>query len=68
VVTVIANGRAVVAQLGDWCACADRPGGPTLIDLDDDAFRALAPLSVGTLAVTVTPIPAPPDTSMEALP
>ena len=54
VVTVTANGRSVRTQLGDWCACADRPGGPTVIDLDDDAFARLAPLSLGVIPVTVT--------------
>jgi hypothetical protein len=36
-----------------------------LVDLDDDVFRALAPLSVGVLRVTLTPIPAPPATTKE---
>jgi hypothetical protein len=39
-----------------------------LVDLDDDAFRALAPLSVGVLAVTLTPIPSPPPTSTKGWP
>ena len=54
VVTVTANGRSVRTPLGDWCACADRPGGPTVIDLDDDAFARLAPLPLGVIPVTVT--------------
>ena len=51
--------RCTVTVLGDWMR-ADR-----LVDLDDDVFRALAPLSVGVLAVTLTPIPAPPVTASE---
>jgi hypothetical protein len=51
--------RCIVTVLGDFMR-ADR-----LIDLDDDAFAALAPLSVGVLAVVLTPIPAPPVTSRE---
>lgn len=54
--------RCTVTVLGDWMR-ADR-----LVDLDDDAFRALAPLSVGVLAVTLTPIPAPPVTSTRETP
>jgi rare lipoprotein A (peptidoglycan hydrolase) len=34
-----------------------------LIDLDDDAFARLAPLSRGLLRVTVTAISSPPETS-----
>jgi hypothetical protein len=51
--------RCTLTVLGDTMR-ADR-----LVDLDDDAFRALAPLSVGVLAVTLTPIPAPPATTRE---
>jgi hypothetical protein len=42
--------------LTDWCACPD-----TLLDLSDDAFRALAPLGKGRITVTVVaaaPLPA----------
>jgi expansin (peptidoglycan-binding protein) len=51
--------------LGDWCACGPRGGTPTVIDLDDDAFRRLANLSAGVIAVTVRTIPAPPPTATE---
>ena len=51
--------RCTLTVLGDTMR-ADR-----LVDLDDDAFRALAPLSVGVLRVTLTPIPAPPATTKE---
>jgi len=51
--------RCTLTVLGDTMR-ADR-----LVDLDDDAFRALAPLSVGVLAVTLTPIPVPPATTKE---
>ena len=52
--TVTANGFSVRTQLGDWCACGDRHGVPTVIDLDVAAFRQLAPLSIGVIAVEVT--------------
>ena len=45
--------RAVRIRLSDWCACADRNGVPTLVDLSDDAFRRLSPLGAGVLRVTV---------------
>jgi hypothetical protein len=58
-----ATGQAVVVRLSDWCKC---PHG-RLIDLSDDAFRQLAPLSVGVLGVTIQRIgrsvaPPPTDT------
>ena len=46
--------RCVETVVSDWCACGDRPGGPTVIDLDDNAFADLAPLGAGVLAVEVT--------------
>ena len=52
-VRVCAGVRCVVTVLGDWCACGPRPGGPTVIDLDDNVFAMLAPLSRGVLRVTV---------------
>ena len=48
-------------KLGDWMR-ADR-----LIDLDSPVFARLAPLSVGLLPVTVTPILTPPETSVAAV-
>jgi hypothetical protein len=61
-VTVSANGRSVVVVLSDWCACGDRNGKDTLIDLDDEAFAKLAPLSRGVIEVSVEfgGIPLPP--------
>lgn len=50
--------RCVVVRLTDWCACRDRPGGPTVIDLSPDAFRRLAPLSRGVVPVAVRPVSA----------
>ncbi len=49
-VKVCGNGKCVNVTLIDWCAC----GGSRIIDLYNDAFRRLAPPSVGTVAVTVT--------------
>ena len=41
-------------RLTDWCACAGSvTGRPPLIDLDDQAFRELAPLSKGVIRVEV---------------
>lgn len=50
VVQVCGNGRCVTVKLIDWCAC----GGGRVIDLYSDAFRRLAPLSQGTVRVTVS--------------
>jgi hypothetical protein len=47
--------------LSDWCGC---PGG-RVVDLDRRDFAVLAPPSVGVLPVTVSAIPAPPDTSTD---
>ena len=49
IVVVCGGGRCVNVKLIDWCAC----GGSHIIDLYSDAFRQLAPLSSGALAVTV---------------
>jgi rare lipoprotein A (peptidoglycan hydrolase) len=46
-VRVTAGGRSVVVRLTDWMA-RDR-----LVDLSDDAFRRLAPLSVGLVRVEI---------------
>lgn len=40
--------RYLVVRLTDWCACPRR-----LVDLSDDAFRQLAPLSVGVIRVSI---------------
>jgi hypothetical protein len=49
VVQVCGNGRCVAVKLIDWCACPTR-----VIDLYSDAFQRLAPLSQGTVKVTVS--------------
>jgi len=52
--------RCVTVVVDDWCGC---PGG-RVIDLSDEDFARLAPLSVGVLRVTVStgPAPTPPAT------
>jgi rare lipoprotein A (peptidoglycan hydrolase) len=50
VVRVCGNGRCVTVKLIDWCACP----GSRVIDLYSDAFQRLAPLSEGTIQVTVS--------------
>jgi hypothetical protein len=45
--------ECVTVQLVDWCACGDRAGVPTIIDLSRDAFARLAPLSDGVITVTI---------------
>jgi rare lipoprotein A (peptidoglycan hydrolase) len=53
VTVTAANGNSVTVTLTDWCACGDRHGIPTLLDLSAGAFRRLAPLSRGVVAVEV---------------
>lgn len=70
-VRVSAGGRSVTVRLVDFCACGDRHGTATVIDLSSAAFRRLAPLSQGLVRVTVErvgskPAPALPQTDMEA--
>ena len=55
-VTVRHDGRSVTVRLTDWCACGDRNGKATLLDLDDVAFAELAPLAAGVIAVEVEPV------------
>ena len=58
---VSANGRSVTVTLSDFCQCF----GTRLLDLSDDAFARLAPLSRGLVHVTVSsagPAPTPPMT------
>jgi hypothetical protein len=52
-VTVCAE-TCIDVTLSDWCACGDRHGKPTLVDLSDEAFAALSPLSRGVLPVSVS--------------
>jgi len=49
-VSVCGAGNCVNVTLVDWCAC----GGSRVIDLFADAYRRVAPLSSGTVAVRVT--------------
>lgn len=53
--TVCLNGTrpCVTVTVVSYCACGDRPGGPTVIDLSPAAFRGLAPLSRGVIPVTL---------------
>ena len=53
-VEVTSGSRSVVVTLSDACWCPDRNGKPTLLDLSASAFRRLAPLSRGVIAVEVT--------------
>ncbi len=53
IVTVSHDGRSVSVKLSDFCACGDRGGKPTLIDLDDASFARLAPLSAGVIEVSI---------------
>jgi len=48
-ITVTAGGRSIVVRLSDWCLCRTRA-----IDLSDDAFAHLAPLSQGLVDVRVS--------------
>jgi hypothetical protein len=47
-VTVCAGRRCITVVLGDWCACSGR-----VVDLDDNQFSRLAPLSRGVVEVSV---------------
>lgn len=52
-VQVCTDEACVSVVLTDWCACGDRGGVPTVIDLDKRDFAKLAPLSRGVISVTV---------------
>lgn len=52
-VTVRAGGKSLAVALTDWCACGDRHGIPTLIDLSPEAFQHFAPLSQGVVRVQI---------------
>lgn len=49
-ITVISGSRSVTIRLTDWCACGVRH---RLVDLSDDAFRRLAPLSQGVVKIVI---------------
>jgi len=51
-VTVCAD-ACVRVVLSDWCACGERHGDPTLLDLSPAAFRRLTPLSAGVVRVSI---------------
>jgi hypothetical protein len=42
--------RCLIVTLNDWCLCSH---GRRLVDLSDEAFRYLAPLSRGVISVAV---------------
>lgn len=52
-VTVESGRSSVTVQITDWCACGERHGIPTLLDLSDAAFQELAPLSTGVVRVSI---------------
>lgn len=52
-ITVESEGRSVTVQVLDACACGNRHGIPTLLDLSDAAFAELADLSVGVIRVSI---------------
>jgi hypothetical protein len=52
-VTVESGRQSVTVQITDWCACGERHGIPTLLDLSDAAFQELAPLSTGVVRVSI---------------
>ncbi len=56
-VCAAATGMCVVVRLSDWCLCTGHGG--RLIDLSDDAFAQLAPLSAGVLGVEITRVVLP---------
>lgn len=51
-VTVCAR-ACVPVRLTDYCACGERHGRATLVDLDSGSFARLAPLSLGVVAVSI---------------
>jgi hypothetical protein len=52
-VTVRHDARHTVVTVVSYCACGDRAGTPTVIDLSPAAFSDLAPLSAGVIEVTI---------------
>lgn len=51
VVRLAPGGPGVTVRVSDFCACRDRNGLPTLIDLDVRDFQRLAPPSRGVIRV-----------------
>jgi len=52
-VTVCHEGACTYVRVVSYCACGDRQGIPTVIDLSPAAFRDLAPLSAGVIDVSI---------------
>jgi len=52
-VVVRHEGRSVTVTVVSFCACGDRAGKATVIDLSPAAFEQLAPLSEGVIDVEV---------------
>jgi hypothetical protein len=50
---VCSGGACVTVTVVSYCACGDRGGEPTVIDLSPAAFSRLAPLSAGVIDVTM---------------
>lgn len=53
VVCLEGGARCVTVTVVSYCACGDRDGIPTVIDLSPAAFEALAPLARGVIPVRV---------------
>jgi rare lipoprotein A (peptidoglycan hydrolase) len=53
VVRVCAGDRCVTVTVSDWCQCYRGEDRERMIDLSDDTFARLAPLSRGVLDVVV---------------
>lgn len=51
--TVCHAGSCVTVTVRGYCACGDRAGKQTVIDLSPEAFARLAPLSRGVIDVTL---------------
>jgi hypothetical protein len=54
-VDVCKDEACVTVRLTDFCACGDRHGQPTVIDLDNRDFAKLAHLGAGVIDVRVYP-------------
>jgi hypothetical protein len=57
------GGASVRVRLTDSCACGERHGLPTFLDLSADAFAQLAPLDWGVVAVSIELVPVLPATN-----
>ncbi len=59
VIRVRSGKHSTIVSLSDSCACGERAGLPTLIDLSPAAFRDLAPLSAGVIRVSIEVVELP---------